>query len=108
MRIVATAGLVVVLISSAVLAQSSTSAPSAPGTPGATPTISNNTGAPEPVPTGKRMTCRNSAQALQGQDKRDQMQLCMEQARLDCLKEAITQKVVGPQRRDFMKTCMTE
>jgi hypothetical protein len=106
MKIVAMAGLVVILISSAVLAQSNTPAP--PSAPEATPTISNNTGAPEPVPTGKRMTCRNSAQALQGQDKRDQMQLCMEQARLDCLKQAIAKKVIGPQRRDFIKTCMTE
>jgi hypothetical protein len=33
------------------------------------------------------------------------MQLCMAQARLDCLKQAIDQKIVGPQRRDFVKSC---
>jgi hypothetical protein len=58
-----------------------------------------------PLPLGKRMSCRASAQAAQGQDRRDQMQLCMAQARLDCLKQAIDQKVVGAQRRDFMLSC---
>ena len=43
---------------------------------------------------------------MKGQERQDQMQLCMAQAHLDCLKQAIDQKVVGPQRRDFMKTCM--
>lgn len=32
------------------------------------------------------------------------MQLCI--ARLDCLKEAIDRKVTGPQRRDFVKSCV--
>lgn len=27
---------------------------------------------------------------------------------LDCLKQAIDQKVVGPQRKDFIKNCMRE
>lgn len=108
MRIVATAALVAVLISSTVLAQSSPPASSTPVTPEATPTISTNTGPPQPVPTGKWLTCRKSAQALQGQDRKDQMQLCLAEARLDCLKQAIAQKVVGPQRRDFIRTCMTE
>jgi hypothetical protein len=34
------------------------------------------------------------------------MQLCMMQARLDCLKQAIDQKIVGQQRKDFLNTCM--
>jgi hypothetical protein len=38
--------------------------------------------------------------------EKDQMQLCMEQARLDCLKQAIEQKIVGPQRKDFVKSCV--
>jgi hypothetical protein len=33
------------------------------------------------------------------------MQLCMAQAHLDCLKQAIDQKIVGPQRKDFVKSC---
>jgi hypothetical protein len=43
---------------------------------------------------------------MKGQERHDQMQLCMAQAHLDCVKQAIDQKVVGPQRRDFMKTCV--
>jgi hypothetical protein len=58
-----------------------------------------------PVPVGKRMACQASAQAMTGQDKRDHMQLCIAQVRLDCIKQAIDQKIVGPQRRDFVKTC---
>jgi hypothetical protein len=58
-----------------------------------------------PVVLGKRMACRAASRALQGQDKKDQMQLCVEQARLDCLKQAIEQKIVGPQRKDFVQSC---
>jgi hypothetical protein len=32
----------------------------------------------------------------------------MAQARLDCLKQAIDKKVVGPQRRDFVQTCLAQ
>jgi hypothetical protein len=105
MRIVAVAGLVAILVSAVALAQSG---PPAPGSPEDAPKISNITGTPQPVPAGKWMTCHTSAQALQGQDRKDQTELCLAQARLDCLKQAIAQKVVGPQRRDYIKTCMTE
>jgi hypothetical protein len=74
-----------------------------------------STSATVPVPranstglVGKRLTCRQDmgAKGLRGQDLRDQTQLCVAQGQLDCLKQAIDQKVVGPQRKDFMKTCM--
>ena len=65
-----------------------------------------NPAAAEPVALGKRMACRAASLALQGQDRRDQMQLCMEQARLDCLKQAIGQKIVDQQRKDFVNSCM--
>jgi hypothetical protein len=42
---------------------------------------------------------------MRGQEQRDLMQLCMAQAHLDCLKQAIDQKIVGPQRKDFVKSC---
>ena len=58
------------------------------------------------APASKRAGCQASVQALSGQDKRDQMQLCMAQARTDCLKQAIDQKVVGPQRKDFVTKCV--
>ena len=69
-------------------------------TPPAAPT------ATVPVPATKRVTCLATTQALKGQDKRDQMQLCMAQARLDCLKQAIDQKVVGEARKSAIKTCV--
>ncbi|WFU80119.1 hypothetical protein QA645_37420 [Bradyrhizobium sp. CIAT3101] len=59
-----------------------------------------------PVPATKRVTCLAAAQNLKGQDKRDQMQLCMAQARVDCLKQAIDQKIVGEARRSAIKTCV--
>jgi hypothetical protein len=59
-----------------------------------------------PVPSTKRVTCLATTQNLNGQDKRDQMQLCMAQARLDCLKQAIDQKVVGEPRKNLIKTCV--
>ena len=58
-----------------------------------------------PVPGAKRAACQSAAKALKGQERHDQMQLCMAQAHLDCLKQAIDQKIVGPQRKDFVKSC---
>ena len=59
-----------------------------------------------PVPATKRMGCLGSTQNLKGQDKRDQMQLCMAQARVDCLKQAIDQKIVGAARKAAIKSCV--
>ena len=75
--------------------------PSAPAP--AAPVQSSSAAAP--VPAGKRMACQTASQALTGQDRRDQMQLCMAQAHLDCLKQAIDKKIVGPERKTFVKTC---
>jgi hypothetical protein len=61
-----------------------------------------------PVNPSRRFTCRAAAQKYQGQERADQMQLCVAQARLDCLKQAIDQKVVGSQRRDFVQNCVGE
>jgi hypothetical protein len=58
-----------------------------------------------PVATSKRFACRTASQGSKGQEQRDQMQLCMAQAHLDCLKQAIDQKIVGPQRKEFVKSC---
>ena len=84
----------VCLIVAPVVAQ--TTPPAAPANP--TGTV--------PVPATKRVTCLATTQNLKGQDKRDQMQLCMAQARLDCLKQAIDQKIVGETRKNFIKTCV--
>lgn len=73
--------------------------------PAAAAPASADPAAAVPLPMGKRLACQTASQAMNGQDKRDQMQLCMEQARIDCLKQAIDQKIVGPQRRDFVRSC---
>jgi len=88
----ALAASLVCLIVAPALAQTTT-APAAPG-------------AAVPVPATKRVGCLGSTQNLKGQDKRDQMQLCMAQARLDCLKQAIDQKVIGDARKSAIKTCV--
>lgn len=86
------------LVSVAAFAQS-TSAPA----PAAAPAQESTSTAP--VPGAKRAACQSAAKALKGQERHDQMQLCMAQAHLDCLKQAIDQKIVGPQRKDFVKSC---
>lgn len=92
------------LFSIAAFAQSTPSAgPAAPAT--VAPPAQDSSAAAAPVPGAKRAACQSSAQALRGQERRDQMQLCMTQARLDCLKQAIDQKITGPQRKDFVKSC---
>jgi hypothetical protein len=73
--------------------------------PTSTPAVPTNPSAAAPVASGKRFACKTASQGMKGQEQKDQMQLCMAQAHLDCLKQAIDQKVVGPQRRDFVKSC---
>lgn len=57
---------------------------------------------------GKRETCRQTVAAkhLKHRDARDQLQLCVAQARVDCLKQAIDQKMRGAQRRVYVKACV--
>jgi hypothetical protein len=79
--------------------------PAAAATPAATP-ANPSTGAT--TGGGKRAECLVSMQGKKGQDRQDGMQLCLAQGHVDCLKQAIDQKVVGPQRKDFIKNCMRE
>jgi hypothetical protein len=87
-------------LTTAAVAQTSSSAPAAKDN--AAPAAQSA----QAAASGKRSACHAAAQGMKGQERHDQMQLCMAQAHLDCVKQAIDQKVVGPQRRDFMKTCM--
>lgn len=98
-----------VLVAIEALAQSATPSTSSPSasTPAA-PVVQTVTAPAAPVNPSRRFICRAAAQKYQGQDRADQMQLCVEQARLDCLRQAIDQKVVGPQRRDFVQNCVGE
>jgi hypothetical protein len=105
------AGCLIVAIEA--LAQSAApSSPPSPSPPSAgspsPPVVQTVTAPAAPVNPSRRFVCRASAQKYQGQDRADQMQLCMAQARLDCLKQAIDQKVVGPQRKDFVQNCVGE
>jgi hypothetical protein len=90
------------------LAQS-TSAPAPTGSSAATPPAAAAPAGPAttaaPAPSGKKLACQAASEAVKGQARKDQMQLCMMQARLDCLKQAIDQNIVGPQRKDFVKSC---
>jgi hypothetical protein len=58
------------------------------------------------APSGKKLACQTASEAMKGQARKDQMQICVMQARLDCLKQAIDQNIVGPQRKDFVKSCV--
>jgi hypothetical protein len=88
-----------------VFAQSTPTTALAPTTP---PAVPANPAAAQPVPTSKKFACQTASQGMKGQERQDMMQLCIAQARLDCLKQAIDQKIVGPQRRDFVKSCVQE
>jgi hypothetical protein len=95
-----------VAIAALILSGTACFAQSAAPAPTATPEPAPKSSAAAPVATGKRMGCQATTQAMKGQDRKDQMQLCMAQAHVDCLKQAIDQKLIGPQRKDFMKTCL--
>ena len=94
---------------SVALAQS-TSAPASAGSTAATPPAAAAPASPvttaAPAPSGKKLACQTASEAVKGQARQDQMQLCMMQARLDCLKQAIDQNIVGPQRAAFVKSCV--
>jgi hypothetical protein len=84
----------------AALAQSSPPNPTPP------PSVQDNDAPATPVTESKLFACQTAVKGLQGQERQDQMQLCRAQTHLDCLKQAIDQKIVGPQRRDFLRSCM--
>ena len=91
-----------IVAASAALSQSAT-----PPQSGATDSpVPINQAAPVPIVPSKRMACATAARSTRGQEHQDQMQLCMAQAHLDCLKQAIDQKVTGDERKTFMRTCI--
>lgn len=61
-----------------------------------------------PARVGKRETCRQSvsAKGLKRQDARDQLQLCVAKARVECLQQAIDQKLRSAARRLYVKSCV--
>jgi hypothetical protein len=57
---------------------------------------------------GKRAECRNEARTkgMRGDERRDFTQVCVLEARLACLKDAISKRVYGRARRDHIRQCM--
>lgn len=112
MRVLAAAivagSLALATVATSVALAQSTSAPAPTGS-AATPPAAAAPAAPAatatPSPGAKKLACQTASEAMKGQARKDQMQLCMLQARLDCLKQAIDQNLVGPQRADFVKSC---
>lgn len=88
------------------LAMVATAYAQTPTTPAATGPATVAPAAAVPVPSSKRFACHTASQGLKGQEQRDQVQLCVAQARVDCLKQAIDQKIVGRERKEFVKSCM--
>jgi hypothetical protein len=91
-----------IVAASAALSQSATP----PQSSATTSPVAVNQGAPVPVVPSKRMACVTAARGTQGQEHQDQMQLCMAQAHLDCLKQAIDQKIIGDERKEFVRSCI--
>jgi subtilisin family serine protease len=56
----------------------------------------------------KRQACSNDAAAkgVQASELPDYIAVCVGEARLACLKQAVAQKVRGPGRREFMNRCL--
>ncbi|EKS27575.1 hypothetical protein [Afipia felis] len=56
----------------------------------------------------KRDACRQkiAAKHLKHRDARDKMQLCVAEARVECLKQAIDRHVHPSQRRLFVRSCV--
>jgi len=104
--IVASCSLAVAAFAQSTPAPTETPAPTASPAPAPSSTQASNSGAAVPVQSSKIYACQIAAQGAKGQERRDLMQVCIAEARLDCLKQAIAQKVVGPQRVEFVKNCL--
>ena len=57
----------------------------------------------------KAATCRKdgAGKGLREQDLRDHVAVCVQEARLACLKQAIEQKIRGQDRVSFIDKCLT-
>ncbi|MBX9826072.1 MAG: hypothetical protein K2Y27_13895 [Xanthobacteraceae bacterium] len=90
------------LIGFAAVAQAQTAPP-----PDAAPSAAPPAAGGAPSPSTPPVDCRGQAQSkgLRGQAARDAMEICMEEQRLACVKEAVEKKVVGAARRDFVRSC---
>jgi hypothetical protein len=69
---------------------------------------SDHSGAKRATRVGKRESCRRkvAAKHLKPHAARDQLQLCVAQARVECLQQAIELNIRGAQRRLYVKSCV--
>jgi hypothetical protein len=77
--------------------------------PNGVPTKQAHAVAPEgKAKVGKRESCRQivGSRHLGKHQARDQMQLCVARARVECLQQAIDQKLRGAARRGYVKSCV--
>ena len=64
---------------------------------------------PEPsAGLAKQAACRDAAlrKGLRGPDLANDVGVCMAQVRLECAQRVAAEHMSGPQRNDFMKSCM--
>jgi hypothetical protein len=82
-------------------------APPAAAAPGGPPPGGRPGPANVPQANTKPVDCAAQArqQGLRGPAVRDSVQICREEQRLACLKEAVERKIVGETRRDFIRSC---
>lgn len=85
------------------------------------PTIAQRASTPKAGPDsaareGRRLALRKKAascrkdgagKGLREQDLRDHVAVCVQEARLACLKQAIAQKIRGQERINFIDKCLT-
>ena len=100
------ASLVVGFASAAHAQQATSPAPGAARPSPAAPASTGNSLATAPSATSKREVCESASANLEGRERHDQMQLCLAQARIDCGRQAVDQKIMGPQRQDFVRACV--
>lgn len=74
----------------------------------ATPTDGVQKAVKPAVRIGKREACRQkiAARRLKHREARDKMQLCVAEARVECLRQAIDRRVRPSQRRLFVRSCV--
>src|SRR5262249_55228549 len=89
----------------AMASQSAPSIPVAPATPAPAAIKSDE---PPSTVENKRQACRQDAaiKGVRASEMPGYIAVCMDEARLTCLKQAVAQKVTGLERRDFMKRCL--
>jgi hypothetical protein len=80
----------------------------APTPPPSVETAPSDQAAPQTSTAAKRVACRQEGtnKGMRGPDLRDYAAVCVLEARLACLKQAVAEKIRPPARRDFINKCL--